>query len=53
MEPRYVEHLASFHRFFHQGKQAVVAFKQCGHFAMLEQPTALETQIRQWLLANN
>ena len=52
MEPRYVQHLASFHQFFHQGKQAVVAFKQCGHFAMLEQPTALETQVRQWLLAN-
>ncbi len=49
MEPRYVRHLASFHRFFHQGKQAVVAFNQCGHFAMLEQPLALETQIRQWL----
>ncbi len=49
MEPRYVQHLASFHRFFHQGKQAVVEFKQCGHFAMLEQPIALETQVRQWL----
>lgn len=49
MEPRYVNHLASFHRFFHQGKQAVVEFEQCGHFAMLEQPLALETQVRQWL----
>lgn len=52
MEPRYVEHLASFHQFFHQGKQAVVALKQCGHFAMLEQPSALEAQVRQWLLAS-
>ncbi|EKV03630.1 putative hydrolase or acyltransferase of alpha/beta superfamily [Leptolyngbya sp. PCC 7375] len=50
MEPRYVQHLASFHKFFRQGKEAVVAFKQCGHFAMLEQPLALEAQIRQWLL---
>ena len=49
MEPRYVKHLASFHQFFHQGKQAVVALDRCGHFAMLEQPVALETQVRQWL----
>lgn len=49
MEPRYVQHLASFHRFFHQGKQAVVEFEKCGHFAMLEQPTALEAKVRQWL----
>ncbi|MEM8612838.1 MAG: alpha/beta hydrolase [Cyanobacteria bacterium P01_H01_bin.105] len=53
MEPRYVHHLASFHRFFHQGKESVVALKQCGHFAMLEQPLALEAQVRQWLLVNN
>ena len=53
MEPRYVNHLASFHRFFHQGKQAVVTFEQCGHFAMLEQTYALEAQIRQWLLATS
>lgn len=50
MEPRYVRHLASFHPFFHQGKQAVVTLEQCGHFAMLEQPLALESQIRHWLL---
>lgn len=50
MEPRYVRHLASFHRFFQQGKQAVVALEGCGHFAMLEQPQALENQIRHWLL---
>ena len=53
MEPRYVQHLASFHRFFHQGKQAVIAFEQCGHFAMLEKPSALEDQVRQWLLGNH
>lgn len=53
MEPRYVNHLASFHQFFHQGHQAVVTFKQCGHFAMLEQPLALETQVRQWLLKSD
>ncbi|MGD1855662.1 MAG: alpha/beta fold hydrolase [Leptolyngbyaceae cyanobacterium] len=52
MEPRYVQHLASFHHFFRQGKQAVATFENCGHFAMLEQPTVLEKQIRQWLLAN-
>ena len=50
MEPRYVRHLASFHPFFQQGKQAVITLEQCGHFAMLEQPLALESQIRQWLL---
>jgi pimeloyl-ACP methyl ester carboxylesterase len=53
MEPRYVQHLASFHQFFRQGKQTVVAFQQCGHFAMLEQTLALETQIRQWLLTSD
>ncbi|ESA34342.1 hydrolase or acyltransferase of alpha beta superfamily [Leptolyngbya sp. Heron Island J] len=52
MEPRYVQHLASFHRFFYQGKQAVVAFEQCGHFAMLEQPSALEAQVRHWVLGS-
>ncbi|MBE9067745.1 alpha/beta hydrolase [Leptolyngbya cf. ectocarpi LEGE 11479] len=50
MEPRYVMHLASFHHFFHRGKPAVIKLEQCGHFAMLEQPLALETQVRQWLL---
>ncbi len=53
MEPRYVQHLASFHQFFHQGKQTVVTFQQCGHFAMLEQTMALESQLRQWLLNND
>ncbi|MEM9806752.1 MAG: alpha/beta hydrolase [Cyanobacteria bacterium P01_D01_bin.56] len=53
MEPRYVRHLASFHHFFHQGKQAVVTFDGCGHFAMLEQPHAFENQVRQWLLGES
>lgn len=50
MAPRYVMHLASFHHFFHQGKPAVVKLEQCGHFAMLERPLALENHVRQWLL---
>ncbi|MEM6253632.1 MAG: alpha/beta hydrolase [Cyanobacteria bacterium P01_D01_bin.156] len=50
MEPRYVSHLASFHHFFHQGRDAIAMFEGCGHFAMLEQPHAFEAQIRQWLL---
>lgn len=52
MEPRYVQHLASFHHFFHQGKPAVYQLKQCGHFAMLEHPIALEAKVRQWLLTH-
>lgn len=52
MEPRYVRHLASFHQFFHQGKQAVVTFDRCGHFAMLEQPHEFQTHVRQWLLGS-
>lgn len=50
MEPRYVHHLASFHQSFHQGKGAVVGLDNCGHFAMLEQPSALESKVRQWIL---
>lgn len=37
MEPRYVNHLASFHPTFRQGQQSVIELAHCGHFAMLEQ----------------
>lgn len=38
MEIQYVNHLASFHRLFHQHHQQIVfEIDNCGHFAMLEQ----------------
>ncbi|NEQ49110.1 MAG: alpha/beta hydrolase [Leptolyngbya sp. SIO3F4] len=52
MEPRYVQHLASFHQFFRRGQQNVVTLRECGHFAMLEHPQTLEAQVREWLLTS-
>jgi 2-succinyl-6-hydroxy-2,4-cyclohexadiene-1-carboxylate synthase len=37
MEPRYVRHLASFHRAFPEWGGNVLEVPECGHFAMLEQ----------------
>lgn len=51
MEPRYVRHLASFHPTFREGHQCVVGLERCGHFAMLEQTSAVAAQLRQWILA--
>jgi len=45
MEPKYVHHLASFHSMFQSGI-SVIEIPNCGHLAMVEQPTAIATQLR-------
>lgn len=51
MEPKYVRHLASFHKLFQGCDENVVEIPDCGHLAMLEQPDALNLEIRN-ILAN-
>lgn len=46
MEPKYVRHLASFHRLFHYTGDNVIEIPDCGHLAMLEQPDAVAAHIR-------
>jgi len=45
MEPKYVHHLASFHPMFQSGV-SVIEIPNCGHLAMVEQPTAIATHLR-------
>jgi pimeloyl-ACP methyl ester carboxylesterase len=45
MELKYVNHLASFHYLFEEGKQNVIELPDCGHFAMLEQTVAVAQAI--------
>ncbi|MEO0458465.1 MAG: alpha/beta hydrolase [Cyanobacteria bacterium P01_A01_bin.114] len=52
MEPRYVRHLASFHRLFRQGQSNVVELAQCGHFAMLEQTRQVAKTVQEILERN-
>lgn len=49
MEPKYVRHLASFHKLFESDDQNVIEIPDCGHLAMVEQPEALAVQIRKIL----
>jgi pimeloyl-ACP methyl ester carboxylesterase len=49
MEPKYVRHLASFHKLFQGYGENVVEIPGCGHMAMVEQPEAINTQIRKIL----
>ncbi|MGB7441547.1 MAG: alpha/beta hydrolase [Coleofasciculaceae cyanobacterium] len=49
MEPKYVHHLASFHSLFQGCGNNVIEIPGCGHFAMVEQPDAVNIQIRQIL----
>lgn len=49
MEPKYVRHLASFHFLFNGDGNNVLEIPDCGHLSMLEQPQAVEAQIRQIL----
>jgi pimeloyl-ACP methyl ester carboxylesterase len=51
MEPKYVRHLASFHKLFQGCGDNVIEIPGCGHMAMVEQPEAIDTQIRK-ILAN-
>ncbi len=46
MEPKYVRHLASFHRLFQYCGDNVIEIPDCGHWAMLEQPDAVANYIR-------
>ncbi|BAY11579.1 alpha/beta fold hydrolase [Calothrix sp. NIES-2098] len=46
MEPKYVRHLASFHRLFQYSGDNVIEIPDCGHLAMLEQPDAVASHIR-------
>jgi pimeloyl-ACP methyl ester carboxylesterase len=46
MEPKYVHHLASFHRSFEFCGNNVSEIPDCGHLAMVEQPDALSEEIR-------
>ncbi|MBD2344003.1 alpha/beta fold hydrolase [Anabaena subtropica] len=47
MEPKYVRHLASFHRLFQYCGENVIEIPDCGHLAMLEQPDAVANHIRE------
>ncbi|MBW4647284.1 MAG: alpha/beta hydrolase [Kastovskya adunca ATA6-11-RM4] len=49
MEPKYVHHLASFHKLFGACGDNVVEIPDCGHLAMLEQPDVVEAEIRRIL----
>jgi pimeloyl-ACP methyl ester carboxylesterase len=49
MEPKYVRHLASFHKLFQGYGENVVEIPGCGHMAMVEQPDAINIQIRKIL----
>lgn len=49
MEPKYVRHLASFHELFQGYGENVIEIPGCGHMAMVEQPEAVDTEIRQIL----
>lgn len=46
MEPKYVRHLASFHRLFQYSGDNVIEIPNCGHLAMLEQPDEVASHIR-------
>lgn len=45
MEPKYVNHLASFHKLFAQNGNNVFEISECGHLSMLEQPETVASII--------
>jgi len=49
MEPKYVNHLASFHSSFQCSGKNVTQIHECGHMAMIEQTEQVETHIRHYL----
>lgn len=49
MAPKYVRHLASFHKLFQNGGANVIEIPNCGHLAMVEQPDIVDAQIRRIL----
>lgn len=46
MEPKYVRHLASFHRSFGDCGENVFEIPDCGHLAMVEHPDAVVDRVR-------
>ena len=52
MEPKYVRHLASFHKLFESSGDNVIEIPNCGHLSMLEQPEAVATHIRSVVTSN-
>ncbi|BCL36845.1 alpha/beta fold hydrolase [Nostoc sp. MS1] len=52
MEPKYVRHLASFHRLFQYCGDNVIEIPNCGHLAMLEQPDAVANHIRELVISH-
>ena len=49
MEPKYVQHLASFHALFGRGEANIFEIEDCGHFAMLEHTDKVYSLIRDLL----
>ncbi|MEO1132564.1 MAG: alpha/beta hydrolase, partial [Cyanobacteria bacterium J06639_1] len=47
MEPKYVHHLASFHRDYGTGGENTIELDRCGHLAMLEQPDRVCDSLKQ------
>ncbi|WP_353929795.1 alpha/beta hydrolase [Okeanomitos corallinicola TIOX110] len=52
MEPKYVRHLASFHRLFQYVGDNYIEIPDCGHLAMLEQPDAVADHIRSLVIGD-
>ncbi|RMF63814.1 MAG: alpha/beta hydrolase [Cyanobacteria bacterium J069] len=53
MEPKYVLHLASFHRLFQQCGQNVLQIPNCGHLAMIEQTDTVISHLQSILAQHN
>ena len=49
MEPKYVNHLASFHSSFQCTGDNVIEIPDCGHMAMVERPDQVAGHIRDLL----
>jgi 2-succinyl-6-hydroxy-2,4-cyclohexadiene-1-carboxylate synthase len=50
MEPKYVRHLASFHKLFSTGDGNVMEIPNCGHLSMIEQPEIISSKIAKILM---
>ncbi|MEL6223265.1 MAG: alpha/beta hydrolase [Cyanobacteria bacterium J06626_14] len=53
MEPKYVNHLASFHSSFQCTGENVIEIPDCGHLAMIECPDTVAEHIRRILTKHN